>query len=94
MTGPPVSNSPKLMQFLTDEAQDPHYVDLLLERATAAAQPDKVVQSASGDAYNVTFGAQRIIIEHHYLKDWRVHIPREDFITTLRQWRTQLTRGS
>jgi hypothetical protein len=80
------------MQFLQEEAKDVGYVDLLLARADAAGHgKPKLVPSASGSAYNVTFGPQRIVIEHHYLTDWLpLYIPREDFIVTLRHWRAQL----
>lgn len=90
MSSPPVSNSPRLMQFLANEANEVGYVDVLLARAEAAGQ-GKPAPSASGNAYNVVFGPQRIAIEHHYLTDWQtLYIPRDDFIVALRRWRAQL----
>jgi hypothetical protein len=84
------SEYPKLQQFLTDEVRDRQYVDLLLARAEAAGQ-DKSVPEASGNAYLVIFGRQRIVIEHHHLRDWQpLYVPREDFIMALRRWRAQL----
>jgi hypothetical protein len=78
------------MQFLAEEANEVGYVDLLLARAQAAGE-NKSVPSASGNAYNVVFGPQRIAIEHHFLTDWQtLYIPREDFIVTLRRWRARL----
>lgn len=90
MRQPSADELSKLRQFLADEARDRHYVDVLLARADAAGQ-GKPVPSASGNAYNVTFDPEKIVIEHHYLKDWKpLYIPRDDFIVTLRQWRAQL----
>jgi hypothetical protein len=94
MSKPPVSNSPRLMQFFTDEVHDPHYVDLLLARVEAAGR-GKSVLKADGGAYHVTFGPQRVVIEHHYPTDWLpLYVPREDFIIAARRWRLRLMHGA
>jgi len=92
MSRPPVRDSEKLKQFLADEARDIYYVDMLLERTKAAGQ-GKVVQSASGNAYNVTFARERVVIEHHYLRDWKpLYVPHDDFIVALLHQRARLTQ--
>jgi hypothetical protein len=86
----PSNEHPGLTQFLADEVRDRSYVDMLLARAEAAGRGQPVPE-ASGNAYNVSFGRQRIVIEHHWLKNWPpVHLPREDFIVALQQWRAKL----
>lgn len=86
----PSGEHPEFKQFLAEEVRDRQYVDLLLARADAAGL-GQVVPEASGNAYLVTFGHQRVVVEHHYLTDWKpLYIPREDFIVALRRWRAQL----
>lgn len=89
----PSAQSERLKQFLSEEARDKAYVDLLLARAKEASG-GKPVQGASGNAYNVSFGRQRIVIEHHWLKGWHpVHLAREDFIVALQEWRAKLSQS-
>ena len=57
MSERPVSDSPRLMQFLTDEARDAGYVDLLLARADAAAQPGKARERSSEAAARILASA-------------------------------------
>jgi hypothetical protein len=91
MSKPPRPESPGLTQFLADDVRASYYADLLLERAEAAGQ-GKPAPSASGNAYNVTFGPEEVVIEHHHLEDWPpVRISRKDFVTALKNWRAQWT---
>lgn len=86
----PSGDEPRgLTQFLADEVRDRHYTDLLLERAEAAGR-GKPAPGASGNAYYVAFGPEEVVIEHHYLKDWRpLRVPRKDFVAALQSWRAQ-----
>jgi hypothetical protein len=87
---PSGNDSPGLAQFLAEEVREPYYADLLLERAEAAGQ-GKPAPNASGDAYNVTFGPQETVIEHHYLEGWRpVRVSHKDFVAAVRKRRREL----
>ena len=78
-----------LARFLTEEVRWPHYVDLLLDYAERAANgtPD----TATGNAYGVSFDGQTARIEHLFLLDQPVaEIPSDVFAETLRAWRMHL----
>lgn len=81
---------PGLEQFLTEEVRSRDYADLLIRQASAAGAGAEV-PAASGNAYNVAFDANEVVIEHHYRDDWpALRLSREDFIAALAQRRAAL----
>lgn len=89
MSKPP-TDADRLAQFLEDEVKQKFYADLLLERAQDAAD-GKPRDNASGNAYNVTFGLYKVVITHHFLRDWPpLQLAPRDFITKLQAWRRRL----
>ncbi|MDR6679855.1 hypothetical protein [Pseudomonas oryzihabitans] len=77
-----------LEQFLAEEVEA-QYAQLLLQRAEAAAKGE-VVPGASGNAYHVSFSADSVVIEHHYLSDWpAVRVSTEAFIEAVIRWQTR-----
>jgi hypothetical protein len=89
MPNPPTDQA-RLTQFLEDEVRDKSYADLLLDRSALAAG-GRPQLNASGNAYNVDFGQDNVVITHHYLQDWpAVRLAPRDFIAALERRRARL----
>lgn len=85
---PPVTHA-GLQQFLDEEVTAAALAHLL-EKALAA-RSNRLVEAYSGNAYQVAFEEDDVLVKHHYVKDWpAVRLPLATFIEALQAWKEQL----
>ncbi|UVK85019.1 hypothetical protein LOY46_10170 [Pseudomonas sichuanensis] len=84
---PPATHA-GLQQFLDEEVTAAALAHLL-EKALAA-RSNRLVEAYSGNAYQVAFEDDDVVIGHHYVKDWpAVRVPLDTFIKALQAWKEQ-----
>ncbi|MDH0731827.1 hypothetical protein N5F23_15110 [Pseudomonas sichuanensis] len=85
---PPATDA-GLQQFLDEEVTAAALAHLL--QKAQAARSNRLVEAFSGNAYQVAFKDDVVLIEHHYVKEWpAVRVSLARFIEALQARKEQL----